>query len=76
MNNTTTLETVLNEYKSLVFPPGKCAKRYGAIVSILGGTHCPWCKDNMTENTQAIGTYIAVCNTNPNHIVEWLPWGG
>lgn len=51
MNNTTTLETVLNEYKSLVFPPGKCAKRYGAIVSILGGTHCPWCKDNMTENT-------------------------
>mgnify|MGYP001324213141 CR=1 FL=1 len=49
------------------------ATRERAIVGIPGGLPCPWCDASMTEQGK---TYIAVCDRNEKHVVEWLPWGG
>ena len=49
------------------------AQEHGVIASVPGGFRCPWCKSVMTE----VGTsYVAVCDKNPKHVVEWTPWGG
>jgi hypothetical protein len=69
-----TAENVLDEYKTHVRSVNPQSKQSGAIVSIFGGSPCPWCKSNMTQQT--IGSLVAVCDKNPLHIVKWIPWGG
>jgi len=69
-----TIDNVLDEYKTYVRNAQQWAKHSGAIISIFGGSPCPWCKSRMTQTT--LGSLVAVCNRNSLHIVQWVPWGG
>jgi hypothetical protein len=70
-----TPENVLPEYRLLIHTEvHKLYKQHGAIVSIMGGSRCPWCNEKL-ESSQ-LGSFLAVCTSNPEHIVEWIPWGG
>ena len=80
-----TIDNVLEEFKPIKNPknpyenfgkvhsPSLGAMKQGAIVALPGLAPCPWCDSPMKEQDQS---YIAVCENNPKHIVEWLPWGG
>ena len=75
MNNTQpTPENVSPEYRLLIRPALEADKQRGAIVTIFGGSPCPWCNNDM-ESVE-LGSLIAVCKQNPTHIVKWIPWGG
>ncbi len=57
----------------MVHEPNSRAKAQGAMASTPGGFPCPWCNSSCTEEGR---TYIAVCDADPMHRVEWMPWGG
>ena len=69
-----TIENVISKYLNDVRLPSEWAKNQGAILSIFGGSDCPWCGNYMTSKT--LGSMIAVCSKNKSHIVQWIPWGG
>lgn len=73
-----TVENVRLEYKEMV---SKLTYRLevprgisSPILQSPGGTCCPWCDSTMKEVDK---TYtVAVCESNPAHVVVWVPWGG
>jgi hypothetical protein len=70
-----TLENVLPEYRLIVYREvHKDYKEQGAILSMFGGSRCPWCNEKM--NGKTLGSFLGICTKNPEHIVQWLPWGG
>lgn len=73
-NDNPTLENVISRYLNYVRLPSEWAKNQGAVLSIFGGSDCPWCGKQMSSKT--LGSMIAVCNENKSHIVQWIPWGG
>ena len=75
MNSIPTLENILPEFQSLIHTNvHDFYKRQGAIVSIFGGSRCPWCNEIMEP--KETGSMTAICTKNLKHIVQWIPWGG
>ena len=73
INKNPTLENIISTYLSYVREPSEWAKKQGAILSIFGGSDCPWCGKHMTKT---LGSMIGICSENKSHIVQWIPWGG
>lgn len=74
INKNPTLENVISTYHTHAREPSEWAKKQGAILSIFGGSDCPWCGNYMTSKT--LGSMIGICSENKSHVVEWVPWGG
>lgn len=75
-----TLANVLPEYSRVTdmlgaraTKPSNEAYALGARAAVWGGSRCPWCDSKAAYEGHGD---VAVCEKNPKHLMEWLPWPG
>lgn len=86
MNKKWNLDNILPEYKrnpnveyemenfGKAYPPDRKFAERGAGAALPGLSPCPWCNGKMKPVIK--NDYLAVCENDPEHLVQWQPWPG